>query len=322
LADANGFFGLAKAKLSGPGSWNVTTSVLAAGSSLGEDWVLAEGAINWDNGNFQSLQLKPYYQKADAGSQSVQEGGASLNYRLNLAGVLDSHFRVGQSAATFDNAGLQSSSTRGFVQNGEFLDVLGIFTMDAAFRLDYSSVSPSVFSTLIGVQANEDIFTFFGDYGNGESVSRGGLNQEDAGLSCFVGGNLELIANYFHEGVPGDVRDGGRFRLEWEDSTFLGFFRRLRLEGDVRVSAGNGGQCLTDWGGAVRLNFTKEGGAFFKGRAFSGGAFYGQAGLFYSAVDFLRVFANLENVSGQPVSWPDPDLPLGRVFLGGVDFIF
>src|SRR5665213_2081239 len=128
----------------------------------GDYWYSAYMNFDLMSSNFQTLQFKPYYQTAQAGSQSVQEAGGFINYLFNFAGLAESHLGAGFNTDSNPNLGL--TSNHGFLQSTNLVDVLGNLTMDLAFRWDFSSISNTTFSTIIGLQGTIDSFVLLGDY--------------------------------------------------------------------------------------------------------------------------------------------------------------
>ncbi len=306
--------------------WDLSSGLLGFQNGDGEDWAAWVGDFQWSDQNFQTLRLRPFFETAKSQSDSAEEAGAHLDYDFNLAGLFDANMAFGLSRLMPDG-GAPGALTSGFVQNSEWIDALGDFSVDLAFRLDFEGGEASRFSSLVGAQYTEGMATFVGDYaaGAGAASVTTGLSTEQAELGVELHletqGEADLI--YVHETNSSEVLNGGR-ALWTRDLSFLDGFL---LQNGILTARFLG---LRDLAGRTFLDGSLE----LKGRLIhrlqaqlaarlaTGGILFGTAGLDCPLDPHCDVFVRGQNLANIPFSWPETDFEPGLNLQGGVHLSF
>ncbi len=313
------FEGISKIQWVKNDSFGLESGVLTAQNSNNDNWTSASTSLNFYSPNFQTLQVKPYIQTAQLNGVTAREWGSFLNYHLNLGGIAESQMALGYSRTSWDS-GLPETE-EGFVQAGALADVLGMMTLDAAFRFDFSSAAKSAFSYLLGLQGTAGELTLLGDCAKG--VSEGDPSdalQLDLGFRYQPDDGLSGTLKYLHEDVLGRAYDGGRALVLMEDrrpSFFLFKKAGMELDGQMLVDSQN--NFLFDRGGKVSVSFFGGDDLWVRARFLSFQPVYWEGGADYALLDWLKIFGTVSNLEDLPVAWPDPALPPGRVFHLGMN---
>jgi len=284
------------------------------------NWYAAFADLRLFSPNFQTLQVKPYFQSAQLGSLSTQDTGGFLNYLLNVAGLVQAHFGAGFDHEDEKMVTGPVQINKGFVQTTDFFDVLGPLTFDGALRVDFSSVADTQFSTLLGLQAVQGAFTFMGDYAKGVlTTPLEDVQQVDLGFSFQPTSEWEVGVKYLHLTMGGNSLDGARFELGLDhDSPLLFLIRGTKLQFAEQVLQNPDGSLLYDTSGKWVFSLLPRTRFTVRGRVLSGQAVFGEVGADYSATDHISLFASLANINNLPVSWPDVTTPTGRVLWAGI----
>ncbi len=314
----------AKAQLINDDEWDLHGGFLGAQNDTGDHWYSWVGDLRWSDQNFQSLRLRPYFQSAKAQNEQADEAGSRLDYDVNLAGAVEGNVALGLSRLYSNGGGPWGNQNQGYVQNTDLIDALGDFTLNLAFRLDFSSVQNSNFSSLMGVQYNLGIVTWLGDYAAGlDPLSGNSVQQEDLGAKINLETEDELDLLYVHQYNSQVVLNGGTVK-------FLKGFERLdgpvleeaSLDLEAQVLRTIFGQNLGD----VSLGFT---GRLFhslrvriSARATQDAPWYGTASLAYPVEPRLVFFVTGQNLGNNPVSWPESDFQPGFNLMGGMTLGF
>jgi hypothetical protein len=307
--------------------WNDGDALKIEGGFLGSEWFGHDRwyslftAFTLDSPNFQSIQIKPFFQSAQIGSQTVQEFGGYAHYHLNMAGIAESQWGTGWSHQEVQEPGSPENPNKGYVQNSEMFDLLGFGTADMAFRWDFSSISNTTFSTIIGVQCNLDEWALLGDFSKGvaETTSQD-LQQTDIGIRLQVEDDWNLLGQYVHEQTGTTPWDGGRIKVCWEREPALFFsLKKIKLELDELALEDLGGPMVFDTGGKLQFSLFPQNLIWVQGRALSSQPFFSEIGANYSFGDSTKLFASVANLDNLAASWPDPLSPAGRVFWLGIE---
>jgi len=102
----------------------------------GGDWMVWHASTDWTSGNFQTVRLAPYVQRARLDGRSVEEGGAQVDHHLNLAGLIETHVGAGGAARGWKGSEGKGATRFGYLRGGVLGDVLGMANLDASFRWD------------------------------------------------------------------------------------------------------------------------------------------------------------------------------------------
>jgi hypothetical protein len=303
-------------------NWLTTSDFNAGSGFLGmngpnnSNWYSAYLDFDLSSPNFQTLQLKPYFQTAQNGSQSVQEAGGFLNYLFNLAGLAQSHIGLGFSSDSGTTVG-----NNGFLQSTNLVDVLGDLTMDGAFRWDFSSLSNTAFSTVLGLQWKMDELALLGDYDKAVSPLTGqDIQQVDFGFKFQSNDTWVSTLKYINEQIGANVYHGGDLRLQLDRFDGFGLVRSFQLDGEERILADGFGTLRYDTGLTCRLRLTSQDEEWVRGRCFSGEPLFLEGGAAYSFGKELKIYGSVENLTAIPLALPDPDSPTGLVASFGVQY--
>jgi len=294
--------------------FDLSSAFLGLRKDLGDYWGLWVGDFQWNDADFQRVRLRPYFQAAQGEGQDAREGGANLDYDLNLAGLAEANLAAGFSRQIGSAA--PGGRDAGFIQDTELIDALGDFSADLALRLDFPGQGRSFFSTALGVQYTEGKATFRADYAASAALP---AEQVELGVS-----------------LKGDDPDGLDFSVLHESGAF-GPFNGARL-GAVKGLGFLDGELLEDAQIQARFqdlaelsgkNFTDLT-ASFRGRLFrrleaqvgarliQGGTLLGEARLACELNSHCSIFLDGENLGGNPVPWPEPQDAPGFHLMGGV----
>jgi hypothetical protein len=307
--------------------WIKNDSFKLESGFLGSQWLSHDywysffTSVRFDSPNFQSLQVKPFFQSAKLGGQDIQEMGARIQYQFNLAGLVESHLVGGGSRDYFSPGVGPANLNKEFIQNTETFDALGFINGDVAFRWDFSTDSKTLFSTLLGMQGNLGDFFLLGDYAKGvDASSLENTEQVDLGVRCQPDDSWNLSCQYVHEQMGAVLWDGARVKLQLEhDSPLFIVFKRMKFEVTEEPLQQQGGPWMNDVGGELQFGLFQGDKFWFKGRGLSGQPFYSEIGTGYSVSDHLGIFVSIANLNDLPTSWPDPLASEGRVFWFGIE---
>ncbi|HXL72210.1 MAG TPA: hypothetical protein VN963_01175, partial [bacterium] len=236
-------------------AFNLGSGFLGTRTSTGDYWYSTYMTLDLMSPNFQTLQFKPYFQTAQAGSQSIQEAGGFLNYLFNLAGIAESHLGVGFNTDNSPSVGLNSNN--GFLQSTNLVDILGNLTMDLAFRWDFSSISNTTFSTVIGLQGTIDSLVLLGDYDKGVmAVTFQDVQESDFGFRFQPNDSWNTTLKYVYEQLGTTGYNGGRFQLQTNSFGVLGLIRNLQFDFEEQTLIDQNLAVFYDSGLTLKFSFT------------------------------------------------------------------
>jgi hypothetical protein len=304
------------------------TDALSLGSGFlgtcgldGDDWYSAYMTVDLMSPNFQTLQLKPYFQTAQAGSQSIQEAGGILNYIFNLAGLTESHLGIGFNADSSSSPGLTSNNA--FLQSTNLVDVLGELTMDFAFRWDFSSVTNTTFSTVVGLQGTIDSFVLLGDYDKDVMPSTlQDVQQLDLGFRFQTNDSWNATFKYVYEQLGTADCNGARLQLKTNNYDVFRLIRNLQFDFEEQALVDQDSSVFYDSGLTVKLSFTSVDQWWVTSRCLSGESIFIESGLSLTLNKELKVYGSVENIAGIGISVPNFDQPAGTVISGGLQYAF
>ncbi|HUO56815.1 MAG TPA: hypothetical protein VMV05_01440, partial [bacterium] len=93
-------------------------------------WYAVNTSLKLMSPNFQSVEIRPFYQTSRMSGQDYQEYGSLLNYHFSLAGLAESHIGAGYSRfQTYDSG---EWLKKGFIQTTDFGDILGPINLNVA----------------------------------------------------------------------------------------------------------------------------------------------------------------------------------------------
>jgi hypothetical protein len=302
-------------------SFNLGSGFLGTRGVGGDYWYSTYMAINLMSPNFQTFQLKPYFQTAQSGGQSIQEAGSFLDYLFNFAGLAESHVGVGFNTDSSSNIGL--TSNHGFLQSTNFVDVLGDVTMDLAFRWDFSSVSNTTFSTIIGLQGTIDSFVLSGDYNKGVSpITFEDVQQSDLGIRFKPNDSWNAALKFVYEQLGTTAFDGGQFELQTNYYDVLRLIRNLQFDFSEQVLMDQNSYMFYDSGLTLKLSFTSFDQWWVTARCLSDEPLFIESGLSLTLDKQLKVYGSVENIAGIGISVPNFDQPVGTVTSIGIQCCF
>jgi hypothetical protein len=305
-----------------------TTSVengfLALQQVSGDYWYSFFGDIRLSSGNFQSFQLKPYFQTARSGNQEAREGGGQISYHLNMAGLAEGHLGAGFTQGDVESGSGSTETRAGFLQVFGLLDALGPLTADWAFRLDFSNMDPDAFSALVGLQSVQGDFVFFGNYGKGVLDTAGEDAQVfELGFRHEPHEQWSFGAKYLHQRISSDVFNGGRAQVQFANGgPVLGLFRKIKVRLEEQLLASAAGLPVYDTGGLVEFALFPRSRFWVRGRVLSNAPLYLEAGGEWSFTERMRIYLAAANFNNPALAWPDPDLSLGSVVWAGIQGSF
>ena len=308
-------------------NWIKSDSFKLESGFLGSQWLSNDSwysfftSIKLEGPNFQSIQIKPFFQSAQLGGKNVKEIGNHIQYQFNIAGLFESHLIGGWSRDYFDSSPGSGDLNKEFVQNTETFDALGFISGDLAFRWDFSNDSETIFSTLLGLQGSLGDWLLLGDYAKGtNAILLGDVQQADFGVRYQPDDIWSFSCKYMHEQIGTALLNGGRIKFQaGHDSPLLMVFKKTRLELTEQSLQEQGGTWKNDVGGKLQFSLFQQDNFWFQGRGVSNQPFYTEIGANYSIDDHLKVFISAANLDNLPVSWPDPISLEGRIFWFGIE---
>ncbi len=308
-------------------NWVKNDSLKLESGFLGSQWLSNDSwysfftSIKLDGSNFQSFQIKPFFQSAQLGGQNVKEIGGHIQYQFNMAGLFESHLIGGWSRDYFDSSPGSGDVNKEFIQNTEIFDALGFISGDLAFRWDFSNDSETIFSTLLGMQGSLGDWLLLGDYSKGtDATLLENVQQADFGVRYQPDDILNFSCKYIHEQIGTAVLNGGRIKFQFDDhSPLLMVFKKARLELTEQLLQEQGEALINDVGGKLQFSLFQRDNFWFEGRDVSNQPFYSELGADYFLNDYLKIFITVANLNNLPVSWPDPNSLEGRIFWFGIE---
>ncbi len=308
-------------------NWIKNDSFKLESGFLGSQWLSNDSwysfftSIELNGSNFQSFQLKPFFQSAQLGGQDVKELGSHIQYQFNMAGLFESHLLAGWSRDYFDSLVSSGDLNKEFVQNTEAFDALGFISGDLAFRWDFSNDSKTIFSTLLGMQGSLGDWLLLGDYANGTDASLiEDVQQFDFGVRYQPDDIWNFSCKYINEDIGSAVLNGGRIKFQLgQDSPLLMLFKKTRFELTEQCLREQWGTWTNDVGGKIQFSFFQRDHFWFEGRDVSNQPFYKEIGADYALNDYLKIFISVANLDNLPVSWPDPISLEGRILWFGIE---
>jgi hypothetical protein len=294
---------------------------LGTRGSNGDDWYSTYVTFDLMSPNFQTLQLKPYFQTAQAGTQSIQEAGGILNYVFNLAELTESHLGIGFNSDSGSNAGLTSNNA--FLQSTNLVDVLGDLTIDFAFRWDFSSIANTTFSTVVGIQGTMGSFVLLGDYDKDVMpITFQDVQQSDLGFRFQLNDSWNASLKYVYEQLGTAVYNGARGQLQTNNYDVLRLIRNLQFDFEEQALVDQNSSIFYDSGLTVKLRFTSVDQWWVTARCLSDEPVFIESGLSLMLDKELKVYGSVENIAGIGISVPDSDQPVGTVISGGLQYTF
>jgi hypothetical protein len=302
-------------------SFSLGSGFLGTRGSNGDDWYSTYMTFDLMSPNFQTLQLKPYFQTAQAGSQSIQEAGGILNYIFNLAGLTESHLGIGFNSDSGSGGALTGNSA--FLQSTNLVDVLGDLNMDFAFRWDFSSVANTTFSTLIGLQGRMGSVVLLGDYDKDVMpLTLQDVQQSDLGFRFQPNDSWNTTLKYVYEQLGTAAYNGAKFQLQTNRDDVLRLIRNLQFDFEEQALMDQNSSVFYDSGLTVKLSFTSVDQWWMTARCLSGESVFIESGLSLTFDKELKVYSSVENIAGIGISVPDFDQPVGTVISGGLQYTF
>ena len=194
-------------------NWKLSLSGMALQESSNIYWDVIDSPLSWDDGEWFSARLAPYFAASSDGNQTVEEGGGRLDGLINFAGLVQSQWGVGLTFQNWHSSGLNNQVQSGFVQNSEWLDAIGVLSAHGVFRFDFNDNDPTQFNWLGGLKLLQDDWNVFLE-GAKSVVKTGDDLQLEAGLGCQHNDQWRCHLEYLHLELPGGNLDGGRGQID------------------------------------------------------------------------------------------------------------
>jgi hypothetical protein len=315
--DSDSFNLISKMNLIQGEGLNLSSGFLGAQWFGADYWYSLFGSLILETSDFQSLEIKPFFQSAGLEGENLQEYGGNLNYHLNMAGLVESQLGFGFSHDDFLST---TNLNKYFFQTSEFLDILGPLTANLALRWDFSSQAETSFSDLFGIRANLGGLSVFANYSKGVIQNQVTDSQKlEAGIALQDSEEWLITSKYIHETLGIDSWDGGDFKLQWsQNSAFLWLFKKLNLTFEEEGLKNPGGNLLWDTGAQIRWSFFPQNTFWFAGRCISYGSIFCEIGGDFLVLNGVKIFTSVENIGNLPSKWPDLTLPQGTAFAFGL----
>jgi len=163
----------------------------------GARWTSLYGEVRSGVGHFNEWSLKPYVQRAVHSALEARQGGIEARTLFNMAGFVESQLATGVERILWEGTDAAPARTRGFVQNTESFDALGIVMGDLALRGDFETHEAPRYSLAAGLQGHYGALGFHA----GSERSEGGgepsrFRQDRVGLRYLPGDSLDAGIHY------------------------------------------------------------------------------------------------------------------------------
>jgi hypothetical protein len=202
-----------------PGNTRLFGGALDLGSVTGDRWSALYGEWRQGIGNFNEWVFQTHLQRAKAGGTEARVAGGEIRYLFNMAGFIESQLSAGGDFLGLSEAGGGfKGKGKGFVQNTESFDALGLVMGDIEFRTDFERGWVPACSLAGGLQGH---YGPAGLFASAELSPRrameSGPRQHRGGLR-FKPGDPFDAGGYLTEGF---FRETGRFHgpgvfLNWD----------------------------------------------------------------------------------------------------------
>ena len=163
----------------------------------GARWTSLYGEVRSGVGHFNEWSLKPYAQRAVDSAIEARQAGVEARTLFNMAGFVESQLATGVERTLWEGKDAAPARTRGFVQNTESFDALGIVMGDLALRGDFETREAPRYSLAAGLQGHYGALGFHA----GSERSEGGgepshFRQDRVGLRYLPGDSLDAGIHY------------------------------------------------------------------------------------------------------------------------------
>ena len=305
-------------------SFELRTGFLATQWFGSDNWYSFFGSMKWKYADFQSLELKPFIQFADLNGVAVKEFGSDLNYHFIMGGFIESQLGGGMSQDDFSNESVTppKNNNKEYIQNSDVIDALGDFKINTTFRLDFSNVMRSAFSTSIGSQYRLGDFSILGDYSKTvDPLTLSDVLQGDFGFRYQPVDFYYLTCKLETEMLEGIWWTGGRIKTQWfPEDKFFGLFRKVQLGIEGRIlGESSGDQYFFDTVARLQFSIFEPLTFWFVGHELSNQYFYADGGMDCFIAEQTKFYISFENIGNYPNSWPDLTTPKGRVAWLGME---
>jgi hypothetical protein len=298
---------------------NIETGLLGAQQMFSDNWYSVFTSIKFSSQNFQTIELKPYFQTARLADQIVQEGGSFFGYRFNLAGLAEGYLGSGINQSHYQSNNASTDKTSGFVQTTDLVDVLGSIEADLSFRVDFSSSSNTSFSTLIGLQLNQAPFFWLTDYAKGVLATIDeNVQQLDIGIRFQTEETWNITLKYLNQQIADSSQNGGRIQFQLQEGRGFLILKKIKLEIAGEFLENTNGLAVFDSSGKIEFSVFKKNRFWILARRYDNPLIYAELGAEYSFANKLTLFVSVANMESSSVSWPDPDLAPGSIIWGGI----
>jgi hypothetical protein len=274
--------------------------VLAAQWMGRGDWFAGFTKVKFDLADFQELVWKPYFQKADQDGVSVQNFGNELYYHLNVAGLVESQLAGGWNRLESNRGTFLNPQNRGFVQNADLVDVLGIANLLFAFREDFSDQIDPVTNFSIGLKGKlTDEWILNGDLQTAAWQAGMGDRTADLGFENLLDPKLSLDYGYVHQQIGPLVWDGFTIKARWKNGVLpLLYGRPISLEVGTEGLWDQLGDPLWDWSGKLLWEFIPGWGGWVGGRKTADQPWWTEIGVNIPWAEHLRSIIWVSNLNG------------------------
>jgi len=319
LNQADSFSILSRANWFQSSGLNIETGLLGAQQMFSDNWYSVFTSIKFSSQNFQTIELKPYFQTARLADQIVQEEGSFFGYRFNLAGLAEGYLGSGINQSHYQSNGGSNDKTTGFVQTSDLVDVLGSLAADVAFRLDFSSSSNTAFSTLIGLQLNQAPFSWLADYAKGMLATIDqDAQQIDIGFRFQPDEVWKITLKYLNEKIADSFQNGGRIQVQLQERRGFLIFKDLKFKFEGEILQNANGTNFYDASEKIEFSLFKNNRFWVLGRQYDNPLIYAEFGTEYSFLKKITLFFSMANMENSRISWPDSDLTPGSVVWAGI----
>ncbi len=285
--------------------WQLSLLGLALQESSTLNWAVLSPKLTWTDGEWLTATLKPYWAFSTDGDQSVQEGGGRLRGKIDLAEMIQSQWGMGLDFQNWSLSGISSQVSKGYVQNSEWIDLIGVLTAHGSFRFDFSNEVPTEFSWVSGVKFVQDDWNIFLE-GSKSVQPNGDLLEAEGGVGFQNDNRWRLRFGYLHLALPSGNQDGGRGQGEFlvPLPRVLGI-SSFETQWTIECLEDSAGNWDYDFGSEMRLNFSDRSSVWVLLRKTLGMNLAGEWGAEWRWKPYLGLYAYVSQSPTGNVSWPD-----------------
>jgi hypothetical protein len=296
---------LGKFGLSEDANWRISLSALTLQETQNLYWHVISPSFVWDDGEFLSASFKPFLSFSGNGETQVQETGGIFNGKFNAAGIGQSQWGGGIHFLNENNSAGIVSNPKGYIQNSEWLDGIGVVLAHGIFRVDFFDDQSSEFSWIGGLKYVLGDWSLFAE-GAKSLQTLGDDTEWEAGISDRYNNQWRWDFEFLDRNMGEINFEGGRGNSELLfPISIKDFIKRV----SVRISAEDLQDNLKNWtfdfGADLEVLFQDKSKVYLLFHSPQTGEWMLEGGIDWRLQHSLGIYAYLTHAEGAVESWLD-----------------